>query len=245
MKPIKTIAYILCSFSFIFTACGAKGNNDNTEFLISNLSNAEKEKDKEKIGHLFSNDAIILLPDSPPIVSNKAICALYEFLFSRNQHEQSEYVVDSVSKSENSITEFGKLITIKQNQEREIIPFYAIFEDVQGSMQITQLNFGNTDLENHLMNLPAPTGEYNIGQSIYFFEKNQTSTNRYLSLQVWYPTNQTLGTKSKYQSAPVAEASAKFLRWPLFANSSFSLIETNTYRNAHVVPDKVDTFCFT
>ncbi|MDX1286404.1 MAG: hypothetical protein R3182_15415, partial [Draconibacterium sp.] len=101
-----------------------------------------------------------------------------------------------------------------------------------------ELNFGNCSIEEQLPRMPEPTGRYNIGQATFFYEKEQTSINRILSFQVWFPTLQNTGIKLKYRSPQAAEASAHFLGWPIFGNSFVSLIETGSYKNASVVPNQ-------
>nr|WP_319270894.1 hypothetical protein [uncultured Draconibacterium sp.] len=213
-------------------------NGQYKSFSIEKLQKAEAEKDINMIGNSFSNEAIIYLPDSHPIVGKKAIGALYEFVWARDPKEQSKYIVDSVANNQNIRTEFGNYIPIKDGQQNDTLPFYAKFENSQKVKRIIELNFGDLGHQNYLTQLPAPTGGYNIGQSIYFYEKNQTSTNRYLSFQVWFPTEQKFGKEFKYRGPQVAEAAANFLGWPIFSNSFVTLIETNSLRNVKVASGK-------
>jgi len=239
---MKTIIIKVCLVMGILLTCifckAQPNKNNNSIYLITRLEVAEKQKDIKKIKNLFLNEAIILLPDAPPIAGNKAICGLYGFGWAKNRNEFSEYLVDSVAKYESEIFEYGQIVTWKENKQKEILPFYVKFKKSQNDWVISELNFGNTSYEEKMPQLPKPTGEYNIGQVTYFYQKNQTSTSRYLSFQVWFPTQQQSGEKYKYRSPQAAEAAAKFLGWPIFGNSFVTLIETNSYRNADVVPNK-------
>lgn len=126
------------------------------------------------------------------------------------------------------------MITQKENQPKEIFPFYARSEICQNEPVITELNIGNCKLNEQLPQLPNPTGEFNIGQAIFFYQKSQTSVNRTLSFQVWFPTSQTKGEKMAYRSSQTAATAANFLGWPLFANSFVTLIKSNSFKNAVV-----------
>lgn len=213
-------------------------SNQKLNYLVKQLETAEQEKDIKQIENLFSEEAIILLPDSPPIAGNKAICALYEFIWAKNRKETSEYLVDSVAKNGKEITEYGQFVATKENQQKEVLPFHAKFELCEKDWLITELNFGNCIFEEQMPHLPNPTGDYNIGQTTFFYKNKQTSINRDLSFQVWFPTLQKKGKKLKYRSPQAAEASAQFLGWSIFGNSFVTLIETNSFQNARVVPNK-------
>lgn len=77
---IIKICLILGVLSVSISATGQKNASPVSNYLSKKLEVAEKQKDIESIGKLFLDDAIILLPDAPPIVGKKCILALYEFM---------------------------------------------------------------------------------------------------------------------------------------------------------------------
>jgi len=77
-----------------------------------------------------------------------------------------------------------------------------------------------------------------VGQVTYFYDQDMTSNGRYLSFQIWYPTNQKTGEYYPYRSFQTAQAAAHFFDWPLFGNSFVTLIKSHSLKNAPVVKNK-------
>jgi len=232
---MKAKLFIVLFFSVLVSGFCQNTPNTTTsgDALISYLETAEKEKNLELIRQIFDEDATILHPDGLPIAGKDAIISLYEYLWAHTQVETVKYQTDSAYNENNLHIEVGRSVFIGSNKIQDTIPFKATFVPSEGGYKISQLALGNkVTMESRLPKLIEPTGEYKIGQSIYFFDKQNTKSNRILAFQVWYPAKPGKQEKAQYQYEEVAKASAEFLGLPLFFNSYASLIESNSYLNA-------------
>lgn len=235
---MKYIPFILLLSHFMLSCSGQNKDSTTNGALMSALLNAENKQDAKAIENLFCDDALILLPDAPPIVGKSAIVALFQYTWDNPKNRSIAYGVDSTFSTKDTLVEFGSLINKDENNRLDTISFRTSFINIEGKYCISILSFGNTILEKQLPKLLKPTGKFNIGQSLHFFDKEQTVSNRMLSFQVWFPTNQKSGKKLPYRSERTAMEAARFLGWPIFGNSFVTLIESNSLKDAKVVSDK-------
>jgi len=124
-------------------------------------------------------------------------------------------------------------------KEEVELPFKAVFimEENIYKLQLLTLGEGVT-LENKTPNLVKPTGKYKVGQSTHYYPKNESVNNRTIAFQIWYPANPIGNETAVYHSKATAEASAKFLRLPIFFSSYAPLVETNSYKNAPPISNR-------
>lgn len=235
MKTILSIVFLFAPNPIISCEkCGAS----NSAHQISRLFNADKQKNIAQLRKLFTQKAIIVLPDSPPVVGIEAISGLYKFIWNKNRQEQQSYIIDSVQQSRLGYFEYGKTITCRNNQHLDTTSFRASFVNLHGKYLISELNFGNTNLQDKIPRLPKPSGEFNVGRATFFYDKKETSINRLISFQLWYPTLQETGEKYDYRTPQEAESAAHFHNWPLFANSFTTLIRSHSLKNPPVIKNQ-------
>ncbi len=216
-----------------------QSNTKQKDHLISLLEKAENSKDLDLINSAYAENATIMHPDLMPIIGREAILSLYEFLWSRVKEETINiYQVDSTYQIENKFIEVGYSFVIGNNK-RDSLMYKATFVTSEGEYQLLHLVFGDELLlENKLPLLIKPTGKYKVGQSIHYYERTNADHNRTLAFQIWYPSQPELNVKAPYQSIEVIKASDKFLGLPLFFNSYFSEMESNSFQDAPVVPNE-------
>lgn len=230
---MKTYFLILLFLISLTLSCQQK-NKSESQYQISKLEQAESDQNLKTIRDLFLKDAVVLLPDFPPVVGNEAIASLFQFSWQKQNNKKQKYLVDSVSNCRHSYLEYGRLISVKKDQSVDTVLFRATYEQIHGNYFLTELNFGNTQADKMIPKLPKPTGPFGIGQLTYYFDKDQNLNQRQLSFQVWYPAIKDTGGRVAYRSASAVQAAAKFLGWPLFANSFVTSIKSHALKNATV-----------
>ncbi|MBI9067609.1 MAG: hypothetical protein JEZ09_09980 [Salinivirgaceae bacterium] len=208
-------------------------------YLINSLEEAENSKDINEIKSIFDDNAILYTTELMPIKNKEGIVSIYEFVFSRNDVENVNYIVDSTVNDAPHYYEYGKIFTKKIGQDIVSNNFKIIFEKRKNEYKITELSFGdNNKLRKSLPQLLEPTGNYNIGQTTFFYDKNNSGNGRLLSFQIWYPTNTNSDKKQPFRSEKVISNASKFLGIPSFLTSYFSEIESNTILKAPSIPNK-------
>ena len=235
MKAMLVILILVC-FSFLFAEYNVAGDEN---IMITKLEKAEKSQNIEMIKDIFAANASIVYPDSPPKYGKEAIISFYQYLWENTPIETVEYKNITVTEDENQIIETGTFVLLNGKKEEVELPFKAIFimkENVY-NLQLLTLGEGVT-LENKTPKLIKPTGEYKVGQSTYYYPRNESESNRTIAFQIWYPANPIGNETAVYHSKATAEASAKFLKLPIFFNSYAPLVETNSYKNAPPISNR-------
>ena len=226
-------------WSVINSSCQNINENVVDHYLVKKLEKAENSKDIQLIKSLFTEDITLYTPDMPPVNGKTAMVSIYTFIFSRQDMESVEYIVDSTYEDGNKRIELGMNITKKLGQAANKNEFKVVFKQVDKEYKIAEIYFGKEeDIKRDVPSLPTPIGEYKVGQATYFYDKEKSGNNRLLSFQIWYPAQTKSEEKADYQSTEEVEASANFLGFPFFAVSYFSLIESNSYLNASAFPNK-------
>lgn len=233
---IKSIS-ILFIISLLNSCQGQEVKNDN--YLIKRLEEAENSKDINEIKSIFDDNAVLYTTELMPIENKSGIVSIYEFVFSRNNVENVKYKVDSTNRNNNYYYEYGKLITKKIGQDKSSHNFKAVFEKQRNEYKIVEISFGDEDsLRKTLPQLLKPTGNFNIGQTTFFYDKNNSGNGRLLSFQIWYPTNSNSDNKQPFRTEKVISNASNFLGIPTFTTSYFSKIKSNTILNAPTIPNK-------
>lgn len=217
-------------------SCKKRGSSNST-YHIAKLFKADREKDITELQKLFTRKALIVLPDSPPIVGVEAISGLYQYIWNKHQEREQTYTIDSVYQSRSGYVEYGKTIS-RDKEHSDTTLFRASFVHLHDKYLISELNFGNTNLQEKIPQLPKPSGVYNVGQKTFFYPKSRTLNNRLISFQLWYPTRQETGEKHPYRSLQTAKSAAQFLNWPIFANSFTTLIKSHSFKDPPVIKNQ-------
>jgi len=222
----------------LFASC--KGQEvKNGDFLIKKLEKAENSRDINEIKSIFEDNAVLYTTELMPIENKSGIVSIYEFIFSRNEVESIKYQVDSTQINNNHYYEYGKVITKKKGQDKRTDNFKAIFKKHRNEYKIVELSFGDENkLRKTLPQLLKPTGEFNIGQTTFFYDKKKSGNDRLLSFQIWYPTNSNSNNKQPFRTEKVISSASNFLGIPNFATSYFSAIESNTILDAPAISNK-------
>jgi len=223
----------------LFASC--KGQEvKKGDYLIKKLEKAENSRDMNEIKSIFEDNAVLYTTELMPIENKSGIVSIYEFIFSRNDVENVKYQVDSTHRNNNHYYEYGKVITKKKGKDKRSNNFKAIFKKQRNEYKIVELSFGDEDkLRKKLPHLLKPTGEFNIGQTTFFYDKNISGNGRLLSFQIWYPTNSNSNDKQPFRTEKVISSASNFLGIPIFATSYFSAIESNTILNAPSISNKI------
>ncbi len=233
---VKPIILLFLS-GLLFSCNGQKTKNDN--YKIKRLEKAENTKSIKTVEDIFDAEAILYTTELMPLKGKSAIVSIYKFVFSRNDVESIEYEVDSVYTTETLFYEYGTLTTKKVNQEDVYQPFKAVFEKQNDGFRIIEISFGDeVKLKKELPKLLKPTGNFQIGQRTFFYNKQNSGNKRFLSFQVWYPTNSKSKEKLPFRTEEVISSVSDFMGIPSFSISYFSEIESNTILNAPTIPDK-------
>jgi len=211
----------------------------NDFYKISRLETAENENNIAAIKELFDDNALLYTTELMPVFGREGIASIYEFMFSRNDIENVEYLVDSTAVIGQQYFEYGNLTTKKIGKERVSHPFKAVFEEQNNHFIIMEIAFGEEDkLITELPEMLKPTGVYNIGQRNFYYDKSQSGNERLLSFQIWYPANDDSTEKQPFRTEQVISILSDFLGLPAFLTSHFSEIESNTISNAPAVSNK-------
>ena len=230
---MKNIILII-SF-FVLLSCGTT-NSQNSDNLISKLEKFEQEKDIKITCEVFCNEAIISHPDGLPVCGISAIKQMYDYLWENNALQTIKYTVDSIAKSKGNLIEYGKAFFKENNSKTVTFKYKSTFVKENDLYLIKEILYGNTELM--LPKLPKPTGEYTVGKTNYFYNKNQTQNKRIISFEVWYPSNYKNEQTAQFQSIETTIHIAEFLHWPYFMNSFSPYIKTNSFKNAKVIQNQ-------
>ncbi len=255
---MKYFYSIMIVIAFLSSAYGQNNKDIKlNEHLTPNeirsaINAAENEADYEEIAKYLSSDAIYIASQGPPFCGREAIKSLFKFFFANNEFS-SEYISEKLTFNNNTAVDEGTYISINipRNGGKKIVDTVKYkWECVKSedSWNLTRMFYGETNSpESQVPHLPSATGKYSVGRRDFVFtdesreeifteDKNDF---REVAFQIWYPgipgKNQEF---SEYQSRDVAEASAKFLGWPLFFNSYFQLVKTNSYLNVNVADNE-------
>ena len=233
MKKMKT-ATLLIVLSLLCSCNGQEGLNNN--YRIGGLEKAENAKSIQGIKDVFDINAIMYTTELMPIKGKNGIVSIYNFVFSRNDVENVSYEVDSTNSTETLYYEYGTLSTKKSSQDNLIQPFKAVFKKQNDEYKITEISFGDEELlKKEFPKMLTPTGNYQIGQRTFFYDKKQSGNGRLLSFQIWYPTNSKSRKKLPFRTEEVISSASNFLGFPGFLTSYFSEIESHSILNAPVV----------
>ncbi|MBI9108426.1 MAG: hypothetical protein JEZ04_16890 [Spirochaetales bacterium] len=233
---IKFITLLLAT-CLLFSCNGQEP--ENNFYKIERLEKAENENNITAIQDIFDVDALFYTTELMPVFGRIGIVSIYEFIFSRNDIENVDYVVDSTNIIGQLYFEYGNLTTKKVGKDSVSHPFKAVFEEQNDEYKILEISFGEEDkLIKELPEMLKPTGIYNVGQRNFFYDKTQSGNERLLSFQIWYPSNHDSTEKQSFRTEQVISSLSNFLGLPTFVISYFSKIESNTISNAQAVPDE-------
>ena len=239
MKRKNTMLLVLLIGILLNVSCQNQKVEDSKKYFMKNLEKAENHKDIKQIEFIYDDNAVLYTEELAPIKGKASIASVYNFMFTKQNTEYVKYEIDSTYDVQNKHIELGINITKKSGQPSISNEFKAVFEQKEGTYKITEIFFGKKEkIKLETPKLPIPTGNYQIGQTTYYYDKNESKNNRTIAFQIWYPTQTTSNTKMVYQSKEVVKASADFLGFPLFMISYFSLIESNSFPNTPVYPNQ-------
>ncbi len=239
MKMKNTLLLSLLIGILLNASCQNKKVENSKNYFIKKLEKAENSKDTKQIEFVYDDNAVLYTDELPPIKGKIAIASIYSFMFTEQNTEFVKYAIDSTYEEQNKHIELGINIMKKAGKPTDTSEFKAVFQQKEGEYKITEIFFGkdeNINLE--IPKLLKPTGNYQIGQTTYYFDRTESKNNRTVAFQIWYPTQTTSNTKMVYQSEEVVKASADFLGFPLFMISYFSLIESNSFPNTPAYPNQ-------
>jgi dienelactone hydrolase/ketosteroid isomerase-like protein len=218
-------------------ATSAAGLSLGSENLIQALEHAEKSRDLKGIEKVYAKDAVLLHPDGLPVCGIEAIHALYEFIWSRTPSATTSYSVDSTFTLGDQRIEIGFSEVVIEGGKNQRTMYKATFAPTQNGHHIIKIEFDERVIsQNKLPKMAPPTGELSVGRSVKYYQESKTGYGRPLSFELWYPAQPGPAPRALYQSRDVVEASAQFLRWPLFFNSYFSVMQSNAFTDAKVLP---------
>ena len=234
LVSVLIISMLLVSFQ-------NQSNTKQNDHLISVLEKAENSKDLDLINSAYAENATLLHPDLMPIIGREAILSLYKYLWSRDKVETiNTYQVDSTYQTGNQFIEVGYSVYIGNENKTDSMMYKATFVASEDEYKLLHLVFGDElQLKNKLPSLIEPTGKYQVGQSIHYYDRTNSDYNRILAFQIWYPSQHEANAKAPYHSMEVIKASDQFLDLPLFANSYFSIMESNSFQDVPVFPNKI------
>jgi len=225
---------------------GYAGEARDLKSIQQSVQKAENNADPGLLENLFTDDAVYLNPEGPPIVGSQAIQSLYEFMFKRYEWTSS-YQNNSTEVKGDSAWVRGiysyKLTPKNQGKVQENRePFEWLFLKKKAGWKLARLIYGEkTEPQSRVPALPRPTGEFGVGiRDFYFvdparpeiFTADPTDA-REVAVQIWYPAQNMKGQKPRpYRNLEMAKAAARFLGWPLFANSFNVFVKSNSFSNA-------------
>lgn len=229
----------LCLIHLLITSChpGAT-SQDGTLPILDSLLKAEKRQDAEQIRQLYSENAILAFPDSPPFYTHENIAKLYAYLWQRGNANSAGYRADSTHKSNSHTIIFG-IHTFNTEDGLDSLRFKMTVNHGNRPHTIDTLLIGELQLDKNRLRLPLPTGPYGVGLKNYQVHQSSVQGNRKIGYQVWYPTTDTLNQVfAKYRSERVMKAVSHFQAWPDFLVSHFRLIDSNSILNARPVTSR-------
>ncbi|GBE27791.1 isoform II [bacterium BMS3Bbin03] len=244
MHSLSNVIIILTVMLKI-TACFA-GEAQDLKSIRQRVQAAENNADLGLLKNLFTDDAVYLNPEGPPIVGSRAIRSLYAFMFNRYKWTSS-YQNNSTEMKGDSAWIRGmysyKLIPKNQGKIREgQDPFEWLFLKKKAGWKLARLIYGElVEPQSRVPALPKPTGEHQVGIRDFFFADSarpETFTAdagdvREVAVQIWYPAENVKGRKPRpYQNPDMTKAAAHFLGWPLFANSYSVFVQSHSFSNA-------------
>lgn len=203
--------------------------------LTKKLELAEISQDINSIRELFAPDAVIYVPDAMPFAGNEAITSLYEYLWNNSENKTVNYLVEGAEITPEGHIEYGTNTSVNRAGEERASNFKAVYKPTDSSFEITGLYFGNAEAVEP--ELPAPTGEYGVGQARYYFAGDVSANGRVMAFQVWYPASSHDGDRAKHHSVETTIASAEFLGMPPFLFSFGSIVTSNSVFDAPVIPE--------
>ena len=233
---VKSITLLLI-LSLFLSCSGQETKNDN--FSIKRLEAAENAKSIQGVEAVFDTDAIIYTTELMPVKGKTGIVSIYEFVFSRNDVESVRYEVDSTNATGALYYEYGTLTTKRSGQDNTTQAFKAVFKQENEEYKILEISFGDEAmLKKELPKMLPPSGDFQIGQRMFFYDRKQSGNGRLLSFQIWYPTNAKSKEKLPFRTEEVISSASRFLGFPGFATSYFSEIESHSTLNAPAIPEK-------
>lgn len=208
----------------------------STNTFSDYLTAIEKEKNMELLGEHLDEDVLLYIPDAPPIYSKDVVIDLFKYLWNReNVDTNIAYSKVSTKKIGNQINEKGIYSFIDSKGKHVEMPYSIVGYKTGKGYLIKEIVYNNSKQE--IDDLPEPSGKYNVGQSIHYYEKS-INISRPIAFQIWYPTLDSSAKKIPFQSKGVAEAFSNFLNWPSFNNSFTRLMNSNSSKDVDIVPNK-------
>ena len=225
---------------------GYAGEAHNIQSIQQRVQMAENNADVSLLENLFTNDAVYLNPEGPPIVGSQAIRSLYEFMFNRYKW---------ISSYQNNSTEIkGDSAWIRGMYSYKLTPknqdkvqedqeaFEWLLLKKKTGWKLARLIYGEkVEPQSRVPALPKPTGEFAVGMRDFLFTDSirpeifteDASDVREVAVQIWYPAENVKGRKPRpYQNLEMTKAAAKFLGWTLFANSYNVFVQSHSFSNA-------------
>jgi len=225
---------------------GYAGEIDDIKSVQQRLHKAENNGDLSLLENLFTEDAVYLNPEGPPIVGSQAIRSLFKFIFNRYDLTSS-YQNDATEIKGDSARIRGvysyKLTPKNKGDVREDRdPFEWLFIRKKAGWKLSRLIYGEkVEPQSRVSDLPRPTGELKVGIRDFIFTDSARAEiftadphdAREVAFQIWYPAKKVKGRKPRpYQNPEMTKAAAKFLGWSLFANSFNVFVNSNSFSNA-------------
>jgi hypothetical protein len=229
---------MLLLFGMVFSCNGQKTHEGS--YHIKQLEQAENRKSLEALQPLFEEKAVLFTTEIMPIKGRAAIVSIYDYVFSNNNVESVHYKVDETKTSEMDYSEAGVITTKIQGQDEKSQPFTAVFKMQNDRYIITEISFGEeASLKKKLPEMLIPTGNYQIGQTNFFYDRVESENDRLLSFQVWYPAKTSSNKYEPFRTEEVLKSLSGFLGVPPFSISYFSDIKSHSILNAPAIPTKV------
>ena len=232
---IESIA-LLFTLSLLFSCDDQNPKSGN--FHIERLEAAENSQNINSIDDVIDSDVIMYTTELMPVKGKSGILSIYEFIFSRDDVESINYVVDSSNVINRLCYEYGVLTTKRRDRSPTSQPFKAIFKKQHQDYKIIEISFGKEeDLKTELPKMLPPSGEFHVGLKTCFFDEKHSGNGRLLSFQLWYPTRSESSDKLPFRNEEVISSASSFHGFPIFATSYFSEIESHSILNAPAISE--------
>ena len=227
MKKTIIVLFLLLFVTYV------KAQNKSFSGILTVI---EQNQDSQCLAKFLDDEVLLFIPDAPIIYSKKVVLDLFKYSWRENKNNTNNKYTPNLTKENKNITIEDGIYSYKDENGEEIeMPYSIVGIKISNQYFIKEIVYANSKKE--IPKLPKPTGKYNVGQSIHYYEKS-ISRIRPLAFQIWYPTMVSSESKLPFQSKEVAVAISNFLGWPTFNNSFTRLMKSNSNKDVLIVPNK-------
>lgn len=238
MTPAKIIASWACTVLLLSHTPQLKAAPSESlgTKLIQQLAQAEISHDADSIRRLFAIDAVIYVPDNMPFAGNDAITSLFEYAWQNTANKTVNYQVERTETNGQHLIVHGTNTSVSKDGDERTSNFMAVIKQASSNPVMAQLSYAGA--KTVTPTLPAPTGEYAIGQARFFYPADAGEDGRVIAFQVWYPAAASDSEFLRQHTIETTSTSAEFLGLPPFLFSFGSIVRSNSVLDAQAVPGK-------